>query len=610
MSTAPVSITAPVSAKKCCSCNGGNARLMPSSQPPTSVSQALVSSPPEPAPQTAPSTRPIPAAVETTAVKVFITTSHVVSIPSNFICSIALVAYAVAPIFQPTGLFLSYFSHLPHSTCFACFAYIFRTLSSALRAVVHENTEEAWRKLVMLPKCCLPASKRSGRHHKPLDLTILCDLWTRGQYDVLWHMATKRSTPTPPTAHGSGKSGKHIDSAISFAQKGLYSKACQRLVSSGIAPNSPDTWKLLQSKHPSSPIPSPPLVQPNPITLPASQHKSAGSGKVPQEVSKYMAGASVIALTKEKPNCAPDIRPIAAANFFQPFQYGVACPGGTEKIIHKGRQCVDNNWSDNNFALLKVDMTNAFNLVSRQTFLKECSKHFPELLPWSSWCYGRHPHYGTHWAYCFQSSAKADFVSIALQKLILSIHNDEFCTDLLLNVWYLDDGVLAGHPASVSRALDIIQSEGPSLGFHVNLKKSRGTPSSSMVEALKAYDLAVAICFTKCTGLDISVDAWKQAQLSPLVPSEVMGLHLNPCELNTAVKWWLGLNPHSEKNAIPHTCPLCPESMLDPLCHHSVTCKRGDDVTNRHNLLRNAIYEACRQASLSVRLEVGGGLVV
>ena len=323
----------------------------------------------------------------------------------------------------------------------------------------------------------------------------------------------------------------------------------------------------------------------------------------------------------------------------------------------------------------------------------------------------------------------------------------------------------AGYPASVSRALDILQSEGPSLGFHVNLKKcelfspsvlslfptsipssnipnfkllgvpigdtafcssftarkcssplaqlshledigssdphvalillrqcasfcklihlARGTPSSSMVEALKAYDLAVAICFTKCTGLDISVDAWKQAQLSPrrgglglrplslhapaayisslcssdsatpshpllastitlfnncvpppeavsvqtllsnlptqrylsdvieesqfailynsiscankarllsvssphasawlsVVPSEVMGLHLNPCELNTAVKWWLGLNPHSENNAIPHTCPLCPESMLDPLCHHSVTCKRGGRIT-------------------------------
>ena len=31
-------------------------------------------------------------------------------------------------------------------------------------------------------------------------------------------------------------------------------------------------------------------------------------------------------------------------------------------------------------------------------------------------------------------------------------------------------------------------------------------------------------------------------------------------------------------------------------------------MTNRHNLLRNAVYEACRQASLSVCLEAGGGL--
>ena len=230
-------------------------------------------------------------------------------------------------------------------------------------------------------------------------------------------MATKRLSPTLPSASVSVKSRKHIDSAISFAQKGLYSKACQHLVSSGIAPNSPDTWNLLQSKHPSGPIPSPPTVYPDPITLSASinllgvratfpKYTSPGpsgmrfqhlidvasvplptstcstlhhvvnllaAGKVPQQVSKYTAGASVIALTKDKPISAPDIRPIAVgkvlrrlvgkclcllshekqANFFQPFQYGVACPGGAEKMIHKVRQCVDNHWSDGNFACLK-----------------------------------------------------------------------------------------------------------------------------------------------------------------------------------------------------------------------------------------------------------------
>ena len=38
----------------------------------------------------------------------------------------------------------------------------------------------------------------------------------------------------------------------------------------------------------------------------------------------------------------------------------------------------------------------------------------------------------------------------------------------------------------------------------------------------------------------------------------------------------------------PPSCLLCPGKILDPLCH---TCKRGCDVTTRHNRLRNAIYK-------------------
>ena len=39
------------------------------------------------------------------------------------------------------------------------------------------------------------------------------------------------------------------DLSISLAQGGLYGKACQALVSSGVAPNSEETWKLLFTKH-------------------------------------------------------------------------------------------------------------------------------------------------------------------------------------------------------------------------------------------------------------------------------------------------------------------------------------------------------------------------
>eukprot|EP00731_Ephydatia_muelleri_P012182 Em0006g1076a len=48
---------------------------------------------------------------------------------------------------------------------------------------------------------------------------------------------------------------------------------------------------------------------------------------------------------------------------------------------------------------------------------------------------------------------------------------------------------------------------------------------------------------------------------------------------------------------------------LDPLGHHAVSCRHGGDVVIRHNRLRNIIADFCRRAHLSVRIEVGRGLL-
>ena len=68
-----------------------------------------------------------------------------------------------------------------------------------------------------------------------------------------------------------------------------------------------------------------------------------------------------------------------------------SCASGTEKVVHSLRACMDKHWEDDDFAVVKVDMRNAFNLVSRQAILDECALHFPELLPWATWCYAAHP---------------------------------------------------------------------------------------------------------------------------------------------------------------------------------------------------------------------------
>ena len=135
------------------------------------------------------------------------------------------------------------------------------------------------------------------------------------------------------------------------------------------------------------------------------------SGRAPVEVAKFLAGGSLVALIKEIPNCPHDIRPITvsealrrltskclciltkakAAEYFEGYQTGVACPGGSEIIVHGLRDCIEKHWNDEDFVTLKIDFQNAFNIVSRQALLEECYAHFPELLPWASWCYGQHP---------------------------------------------------------------------------------------------------------------------------------------------------------------------------------------------------------------------------
>ena len=59
--------------------------------------------------------------------------------------------------------------------------------------------------------------------------------------------------------------------------------------------------------------------------------------------------------------------------------------------------------------------------------------------------------------------------ALVLHRMVTTIHTDEACAGLLQNVWYLDDGSMAGESSPVLRALTIILAQGPSLGFHVNL---------------------------------------------------------------------------------------------------------------------------------------------
>ena len=218
--------------------------------------------------------------------------------------------------------------------------------------------------------------------------------------------------------------------------------------------------------------------------------------KAPSGLAIFLSGASLTALSKNKQfyihpiavievlrritrKCLRYLIRVKAADFFQPLQLGVACPQGVEKIFQHLQSCIEDHCSDKHFVVLKVDMTNAFNLVSRQAFLDDCAQHFPELLAWTSWCYNQHPllwhQLGilTSQVEVQQGDPLDPFLfALVLQRIVNVIYTDEECVDLSHNAWYLDDGSLAGKSVFVLRALSIVSSQGPALGFNINLKKS------------------------------------------------------------------------------------------------------------------------------------------
>ena len=139
---------------------------------------------------------------------------------------------------------------------------------------------------------------------------------------------------------------------------------------------------------------------------------------------------------------------------------------------------MDEHWHDADFAVLKIDLHNAFNRVSRQPVLDACGLHFPELLPWSSWCYGQHP---ALWHPLGNISSEIGVQQgdplgpphfcLGLQQVVSAIAEDADCASLLFLKWYIDDGVIAAPIAAIARVLAIIQDRGPPLGLYIIIAK-------------------------------------------------------------------------------------------------------------------------------------------
>ena len=119
-------------------------------------------------------------------------------------------------------------------------------------------------------------------------------------------------------------------------------------------------------------------------------------GGIPEDARPWVCGAALMAL--RKPNGS--LRPVVVGetlrglcskvcvdlmgssslhSILEPIQVGVQTRFGCEAVVHTPRQWVH--------TFLLIDLSNAFNCVSREAVLSNVRTHFPWLSPWADTCY-------------------------------------------------------------------------------------------------------------------------------------------------------------------------------------------------------------------------------
>ena len=126
---------------------------------------------------------------------------------------------------------------------------------------------------------------------------------------------------------------------------------------------------------------------------------------IPEHLRPFFFGARLIPIAKKDGSIRPIVigtishKLISSAimcnlkeklpGTFSPVQFGVGMPGGAENIVHGIRNLLSDH---PDWVLVSLDLTNAFNSVSRAAFFKQVQDKFPLILPWVWQYYGQHSH--------------------------------------------------------------------------------------------------------------------------------------------------------------------------------------------------------------------------
>lgn len=244
-------------------------------------------------------------------------------------------------------------------------------------------------------------------------------------------------------------------------------------------------------------------------------------GKVNDEITQYLYGASLCALTKKDGG----IRPIAVGlsirrlvsklacsqvndeigKYLFPVQLGFGTKQGCEAAVHATRSYLNVNVGKFKI-LLMIDFKNAFNSIERDSMLINVKQRIPKLYPYLWQCYRNSSllYFGEEIIVSKIGAQQGD----PLGPLLFSLTIHEMIRNLKseLNVWYLDDGTICDDPDIVFADFQRLISESKKLGLQINPSKCELFFCSDVIDqriVSKFEDICPGICIITKEDLNL-----------------------------------------------------------------------------------------------------------
>uniref|UniRef100_A0A1X7T2E6 Reverse transcriptase domain-containing protein n=1 Tax=Amphimedon queenslandica TaxID=400682 RepID=A0A1X7T2E6_AMPQE len=141
----------------------------------------------------------------------------------------------------------------------------------------------------------------------------------------------------------------------------------------------------------------------------------------------------------------------------------MGCSNGAESIVHSLKLILANqSIPSNSKGCLLLDFSNACNCINRLSMFSEVRFKIPLLSNWVECCYWAQPNlfFGDYIIPSCCGVQQGDLLghllfSLVLQPIVERLESE--VPGLVLNSWYLDDGVLCGSSDDLLAALTIIE---------------------------------------------------------------------------------------------------------------------------------------------------------